>query len=117
MQIPFWEALSIILAVFILIYIVVPSYTKATTENNNRYTFKVADTIKEIVNKDYANNFANPSILLAAAARVNPGVGVSISKELTPGNGVLIESRNSFACVKLSTTGAVAFTVDTPSEC
>jgi len=117
MQIPFWEAISIMLAVVVLVYVVVPSYTKASSENNNRYTFKVAETIQEIVNKDYTNSFSNPSILLAAAARVNPGVGVEIGKELTPGNGVLVTSGKSYACVKLSTTGAVAFSVDTPSEC
>ena len=117
MQIPFWEAISIILAIVLLVYVVVPSYTKANSENNNRYIFKVAETIKEIVNKDYANNYSNPSILLAASARVNPGVGVEIGRELTPGNGVLVTSGKSYACVKLSTTGAVAFSISTPSEC
>lgn len=116
-QLPFFESMTLIIAIVILVTVFIPNLKNKNSSEEKSYLFKVSQSIVSNAEIDFKKGINDESILISASSRVNPGPNVEIVNRISPGGGILIIGRNYFACVKLSSTGPVGFLVDYQSEC
>lgn len=115
--VPWLDSLFIVVSVVMLLVIIIPSLVN-TKSSDKEDVIIIAQTIADIANKDHPSNFIyTTDTLLSAAARIKTGPSSKVSLKLSQNDGILVSQKNSFACVKLSSTGAVAYPIDAKSLC
>lgn len=115
--VPWLDSLFIVVSVVMLLVIIIPSLVN-TKSSDKEDVIIIAQTIADIANKDHPSNFIyTTDTLLSAAARIKTGPSSKVSLKLSQNDGILVSQKNSFACVKLSSTGAVAYPIDARSLC
>ena len=115
--IPWIDSVFILISMIMLLVVIVPSLlnTKSTDKED---AFTIAQTLADLTNKGHPNNFIyTKDMLLSAAARINPGPDSTVELKLSINDGILVSHKNYYACVKLSSTGAVAYPVTAKSLC
>jgi len=115
--VPWLDSLFIVVSVVMLLVIIIPSLVN-TKSSDKEDVIIIAQTIADIANNDHPSNYIyTTNTLLSAAARIKTGPSSKVSLKLSQNDGILVSQKNSFACVKLSSTGAVAYPIDAKSLC
>ena len=115
--IPWMDSLFVIVSLLMLLVIIIPSLLD-TKSSDREDVFIIAQTLADLTNKDKPENYIyTKDLLLNSAALIKAGNGVKVSLKLSINDGILVSLNDKYACVKLSSTGAVAYSIDAKSLC
>jgi hypothetical protein len=115
--IPWMDSIFVIISLLMLLIIIIPSLLE-TKSSDREDVFTIAQTLADLTNKDRPENYIyTKDSLLNSAALIKAGNGVKVSLKLSINDGILVSLNNRYACVKLSSTGAVAYSIDAKSLC